>query len=254
MRTKPDRGPFRIGLIVPSSNVTVEIETPALLYRHQEASFTFHSSRMRMHTVSDAALKAMNAQRERCVAEVADAGCDALVYACLIALMAQGPGEHIRAETAVTQQLGELGHDGTAAVSSAGALVEALHALNARRIALVTPYMQPLAERMVSYLEAEGFTVTGWMALEEADNTAVGRVSGARVLEAARQLDLTHTDVLIISACVQMPSLGLIAPAEEEFGLPVISAATATAYVLLRKLGLSPVLSDAGQLLKGEKL
>jgi maleate cis-trans isomerase len=63
----------RIGLVVPSSNITVETEIPALLARHAGARFSFHSSRMRMHTVSPEQLRAMNAQRERCVDELADA-------------------------------------------------------------------------------------------------------------------------------------------------------------------------------------
>ena len=66
--------PHRIGLVVPSSNVTVETEVPALLARHADARFSFHSSRMRMHRVSPEELRAMNAQRERCVDELADAG------------------------------------------------------------------------------------------------------------------------------------------------------------------------------------
>ena len=45
-------GIHRIGLVVPSSNVTVETELPALLGRHPEASFSFHSSRMRMQRVA----------------------------------------------------------------------------------------------------------------------------------------------------------------------------------------------------------
>jgi maleate isomerase len=47
----------RIGLVVPSSNVTVETEIPALLARHAGARFSFHSSRMRMHTVSPEQLR-----------------------------------------------------------------------------------------------------------------------------------------------------------------------------------------------------
>ncbi|WIV55774.1 maleate cis-trans isomerase family protein [Amycolatopsis nalaikhensis] len=238
----------RVGLVVPSSNVTVETEIPALLARHKDTRFSFHASRMRMHQVSPEELRAMNAQRERCVDELADAGVDALLYACLVALMAQGPGEHQRTEKAVTEQLAARGRN-PAVLSSAGALVEGLEALGARRIALVTPYLRPLAEQVVAYLEAEGFEVVDWAALEVADNAEVGCIPGDRVLAAARGLDLARADALVISACVQMPSLALVAPAEEEFGLPVLSAATAGAYSLLRHLGLTPALTGAGRLL-----
>jgi maleate isomerase len=242
----------RIGLVVPSSNVTVETEVPALLARHADARFSFHSSRMRMHQVSPEELRAMNDQRERCVDELADAGVDALLYACLVALMAQGPGEHRRAEEAVTEQLGKAGQH-PAVLSSAGALVDALTALGARRIGLVTPYLRPLAEQVVGYLESEGFTVLDWAALEVGDNAEVGCIPGDRVLAAARGLDLTGADALVISACVQMPSLDLIEPAEAEFGLPVLSAATAGAWALLRALELPAVVPGAGALLAASR-
>ena len=238
----------RIGLVVPSSNITVETEVPALLARHAGARFSFHSSRMRMHTVSPEQLRAMNAQRERCVGELADAGVDALLYACLVAVMAQGPGEHRRTEDAVTAQLTTAGQR-PAVLSSAGALVQALSALGARRIALVTPYLRPLAQQVVNYLESEGFDVLDWAALEVDDNAEVGRIPGERVMAAARGLDLSGADALVISACVQMPSLELIGPAEQEFGLPVLSAATSGAHGLLRHLGVPAVLPGAGRLL-----
>ncbi len=68
-------------------------------------------------------------------------------------------------------------------------------------------------------------------------------------MEAARGLALDGADALVISACVQMPSLDLVGPAEREFGLPVVSAATAGAFTLLRHLGLAPELPGAGRLL-----
>jgi maleate isomerase len=242
----------RIGLVVPSSNVTVETEVPALLGRHASATFSFHSSRMRMHKVSPEELRAMNAQRERCVDELADAGVDALLYACLVAVMAQGPGEHRRTEDAVTAQLAAAGQL-PAVVSGAGALVEGLGALGARRIALVTPYLRPLAEQVVGYLESEGLEVLDWAALEVGDNAEVGCIPGERVMDAARGLGLDGADALVISACVQMPSLGLIGPAEAEFGIPVLSAATAGAFTLLRHLDLPTVLPAAGVLLGAER-
>ena len=238
----------RIGLVVPSSNVTVETELPRLLGRHPSATFSFHSSRMRMHTVSPEELRAMNAQRERCLDEVADAGVDALLYACLVALMAQGPGEHQRTEAAATAQFSGRGLDPLVA-SSAGSLVTALHALGAERIGLVMPYLRPIAQLVVDYLAAAGFDVVAWTALEVADNAEVGCIPGDRVRAAARKLDLTRADALVISACVQMPSLDLVADAEAELGLPVLSAATAGAFTLLDGLGLPVDLPGAGRLL-----
>lgn len=241
----------RVGLVVPSSNVTVETELPRILSGVAGAKFTFHSSRMRMHAVTPEQLRAMNAQRERCVLEIGDAGVDVLLYACLVAIMAAGPGEHRTVELAVVEQLA-TGGSGTKVLSSAGALLRALKDLNASRVALVMPYTRPLAEKVVDYVEDEGFRVADWRTLDVADNGEVGCIPGDRVLAAARALDLTGVDVLVLSACVQMPSLDLVQRAENEFGLPVISAATAGAYSILRSLGLPVDVPGAGALLRAD--
>ena len=58
-----------------------------------------------------------------------------------------------------------------------------------------------------------------------------------------------RADALVLSACVQMPSLASIQPVEDEAGLPVLSAATSTAFRILAELGLPPVVPRAGSLL-----
>lgn len=240
--------PYRIGLIVPSTNVTVETELPRILGRSRE-EFTFHATRMRMHSVTPEQLAAMNAQRERCVLEVGDTGADAVLYACLVAIMAMGPGHHREAEFRIAEQLGTGGSD-TKVASSAGALVRALTDLNARRVALVMPYMKPLAQSVVDYLQDEGFQIPQWAALEVANNAQVASIDGDQVMRAARSLDLSGVDALVISCCVQMPSLDLVQAAEDEFGLPVLSAATAGAYTLLHTLNLPIDIPGAGSLLR----
>lgn len=241
----------RIALIVPSSNVTVETEMPRLLARVEGVDFSFHSSRMRMHAVTPEQLRAMNAQRERCVLEVGDAGVDAVLYACLVAIMAGGPGSHRSTELAIAEQLA-LGGSGAKTLSSAGALVRALTDMGAEHVALVMPYMKPLAQQVVEYIEAEGFDVTDWRALEVADNAEVGCIPGERVLDAARELDLDGVDALVISCCVQMPSLDLVQAAEDELGVPVLSAATAGAYSLLRSLDIPVNIPGAGSILRAD--
>jgi len=247
----PTAAPVRVGLIVPSSNVTVETEMPRILAGADGLDVTFHSSRMRMHAVTPEQLRAMNAQRERCVLEIGDAGVDVALYACLVAIMATGPGEHRTVEHRVAEQLATGGSD-TKVLSSAGALVTALTDLGVRRVALVMPYLKPLAETVVAYVENEGFEVAGWRALEVADNSDVGCIPGDRVMEAARSLDLTGVDALVISCCVQMPSFDLVQAAEDELGLPVLSAATAGAYAILRSIGAPVDIPGAGSLLRAD--
>jgi maleate isomerase len=241
----------RIGLVVPSSNVTVETEMPRILSGVNGAEFTFHSSRMRMSAVTPEQLGAMNAQRERCLFEISDADVDIILYACLVAIMAAGPGEHRNVELAVAEQLA-TGGSATKVLSSAGALVSALTDMGAARVALVMPYVRPLARQVIAYIEAEGLSVSDWRALEVTDNRDVGRIAGGRVMAAVRSLDLTGVDALVISCCVQMPSLDLVQSAEDELGLLVISAATAGAYCILRSVGLPVDIPGAGSLLRAD--
>jgi maleate isomerase len=246
--------PTRVGLVVPSSNTTIETEVPEMLARRAAAtgeSWTFHSSRAVLHRVDAASLERMVGQVDRCASELSDARVDAIVYACLVALMARGPGAH----EGVERRLGEVAreHDGydPAISSSAGALVRALADHGLRRVAIVTPYVEALTEQVAAYLEAAGVTVTDAMSLGVDDNVRVAALDPMRLPRLASQLDLGTADAVIISACVQMPSLPAIPAAERLLDLPVLSAATATVHDLLVRLGRAPEIPDAGVLLGG---
>jgi maleate isomerase len=245
---------FRIGQIVPSSNTTMETEVPAIL-RAREAvlpdeRFTFHSSRMRMKNVTKEELATMDADSDRCAAELADARVDVLGYACLVAIMSMGKGYHCQSEQrleAVTAR------EGAAApvVTSAGALVHGLRTLEAKRIAMVAPYVQSLCLMVAEYLEHEGFEVVDTIALEIPDNLEVGRRDPLALVDIYKRLTLDGIDALVLSSCVQMPSLAAIPIVERECGLPVISAAVCTTYQMLQKLGLKTYAPEAGALLSG---
>jgi len=244
---------FRIGQIVPSSNTTMETEIPAMLTARQlirPERFTFHSARMRMKHVKKEELAAMDAQSDRCALELSDARVDVLGYACLVAIMAMGRGYHRESQ----QRLGQVVRDNdaqAAVITSAGALVEGLKVLGAKRIALVAPYMKPLTELVVDYIEHEGFEVKVWRALEISDNLAVARHDPANLPGIVSQLDLEGVDVIVLSACVQMPSLGAVAKVEAQTGKPVLTAAIATTYAMLKALDLEPIVPGAGALLSG---
>ena len=244
---------YRIGMIVPSSNTTMETEIPALLRRRDSERFTFHSARMRMQRVTEEQLREMDDASVQCAVHLSDARCDVLAYACLVAIMARGGGYHLTSEQRLARAAAENGAP-TPVVSSAGALVTTLRELGVRRVALIAPYVKPLTAAVASYIEESGIEVTETVSLEVQDNVAVGRLDPGHLPRIARGLGLGEVDALVLSACVQMPSLPVLAEVESELGLPVLSAATATARQILIALGLEPMIPDAGRALAGRAL
>ncbi|MEU5540135.1 Asp/Glu racemase [Streptomyces sp. NPDC020362] len=244
---------YRIGQIVPSSNVTMETEIPAILRARESVAperFTFHSSRMRMTHVTPEQLKSMDADSDRCAVELSDARVDVLGYACLVAIMSMGLGYHRTSEERLHARTAENGAPAPV-VTSAGALVHGLHTLGAEKIALVAPYMRPLTRTVVEYLTHEGIEVLDYTALEIPDNLDVAAHDPAELPGIARALQYTDADAVVLSACVQMPSLGAVEEAEQLLGKPVVSAAVCTAHQMLRTLGLPAVAPGAGHLLSG---
>lgn len=244
---------YRIGQIVPSSNTTMETEIPAILTARQAVHperFTFHSSRMRMKKVEKSELEAMDRDSDRCAIELSDAQVDVLGYACLVAIMSMGFGYHRISEKRLHERTVE-NNAPAPVVTSAGALVDGLHALGAKKIAVVCPYMKPLTKLVVDYIEHEGVQVQDYVALEIPDNLEVGRQDPQKLTEIYKRLDRKGIDALVLSACVQMPSAPVIDRVEQEAGVPVLSASVATTWQMLKRLDLSTQVPGYGQLLSG---
>ena len=244
---------FRIGMIVPSSNVTMEKEIPQML-RSLEGSkalqFTFHSSRMRLQRVSPEELKKMNGNAANAALELSDASVDVILYACLVAVMLEGKGAHLEAEERFKNSLAKE-NKSIPIVTSAGALVATLRDMKAAKVAVVAPYLPALTESVCDYLHAENIEVVSSCSLSVDDNLEVGRLDQRQLLEIARTLP-EDVDAVVLSACVQMPSLDVIEEAEKMLGKPVISAATATVYQIMKTLEIPPRIVGYGDLLAGK--
>lgn len=245
---------YRIGQIVPSSNTTMETEIPAMLTARYglfpDERFTFHSARMRMMHVTPEELKKMDVDSDRCALELSDARCDVLAYACLVAIMCQGPGYHKISQDRLSRVV-ESNNAPTPVLSSAGALVDSLGVMGFKKVAIITPYMKPLTQQVIDYIEDTGVEVTDSISLEVADNLAVGRLDPMNLIGHADRLDISQADAVVLSACVQMPSLPAIQKVEDRLGKPVLSASVATVYQILKTLGLQAKVPDAGYLLSG---
>jgi len=192
----------------------------------------------------------MDAESDRCALELSDARVDVLGYACLVAIMAMGRGYHRVSQKRLTERTAENGARAPV-VTSAGALVDALHVMGAKKIALVAPYMIPLTELVMDYIASEGFEIVDWRALEIPDNLEVGRHDPAKLPGIVAGMNYADADVIVLSACVQMPSLAAVSQVEAETGKPVLTASVATTYAILKALQLDPVVPGAGALLSG---
>lgn len=243
----------RVGLIVPSSNTTMETEIPRMLRRRPDGDrFTFHSSRSRLHSVTREELDRMVEDGERCAVEVSDADVAVIGYACLVALMTQGSGFHKTQGQRLEHAAAENGFE-VPVVTSAGALIDAAVALDAERIAVVAPYLKPITEVVISYIEGAGIEVVNSHSLEIAHNLSVGQIDPMSLIEHAMEIDSDRADAVVLSACVQCPSLPAIAAAEDRLEKPVFSASTATTFRILEALGLDTVIPGAGSLLDGSR-
>ena len=244
---------YRIGQIVPSSNTTMETEIPAMLRARESVEperFTFHSSRMRMKKVTKEELAAMDGDSDRCALELSDARVDVLGYACLVAIMSMGKGYHRVSEARLHQRTVDNGGPAPV-VTSAGALVDGLKVMGAKKVSIITPYMKPLTQLVIDYIENEGIEVVDSLSLEIPDNLEVGARDPRAPAELWRKLNLANVDAIVASACVQMPSLASIPLIEAVSGLPVVSSAVCTTYQMLSRLGLKTVAPQAGVLLSG---
>ena len=95
-----------------------------------------------------------------------------------------------------------------------------------------------------------GVEVVDAISLAVSDNCEVGRLDQDELVEfVATRLDVRGVDAVVLSSCVQMPSLRSLKKAEERLGLPCLSASAATTRCILRTLHLDPAIPGFGSYL-----
>lgn len=242
----------RIGQVVPSSNTTMETEVPEILRAVAASSGafrpTFHSARMRMKHVSREELAAMNAGAVQAIQHLADAPLDVAGFACLVAIMAMGKGYH-RAFAEEMTKIAEQEGATFPIVTSAGALVDEVKSFGAQRIAMLMPYSDQLSRLVADYIEAEGIVVQDYRNFSVTNNAEVGKIATDTLLRAMDDLQWRNVDLVVASACVQMPSLNAIEAIEKITGLPTTSAAICTSRAILRAVGINHDTRGFGSLL-----
>ena len=231
----------RIGLILPSVNVTMEPE----MARVMPAGVSIHTARVmtRGKTTPDS-YREMACDVERAAELLETADVDIVAYACT-------SGSIVEDEEPILERIRQITK--VPAVATAPAVVEALRRLGISAVAVATPYVEFVNEAERKYLEVRGFTVTAIKGLllgkTAGDRRAIGKQPAEVAFRLAREVDSPEAQGLFIS-CTNFATLPIIALLEREAGKPVVTSVQATAWALLRALGIRDKILGYGKLLE----
>ncbi|MFC7328079.1 Asp/Glu racemase [Marinactinospora rubrisoli] len=128
-----------------------------------------------------------------------------------------------------------------AAVTTSGALIRALEALEARRIAVVTPYVDTVTERLLGFLGEHGIDTVSSVGLGLLNH--IWKVTYSEVVEAVRDVDRPDAEAVFIS-CTNVLTYDIIAPLERMLGKPVLAANQVTMWAALQSIGRNAVAAD----------
>jgi len=245
MKAVADYRPYgwrgKIGLIVPSTNTINEPE----FWRMAPEGVTIHTARvLLLGKATTESYYAMADALDRAAKELATAEVDVVAYGCT--------------SGSIICPLPEL-LDGMArnvnapATAAAGAVVAALRALGARKVAVATPYVSFVNESEKRFLEEYGFEVTSLHGLElgetQEERRGIGRVPARHVYSMARTVDRPEADAIFVS-CTNLATLEVIADIERDLGKPVVTSNQACFWACLRLMGLNTAVAGCGRLLE----
>ena len=234
------------GLIVPANNGVVLPE----IYGALPDGVTAYETRMRAgaHVTNEAVTK-MVKEALGAGEMLAEAGVDMISYCCMGSSVLMGWDW----EDGV---LGQLGEAGKCPVTSANrAMLNAFHHLNAKTVALITPYPPVIDDAIPDFFASRNITVKSITKVdvksygdEPAHNRDIRYVEPKYLYRLAREVDLDGVDALGLLA-TDMETMSIIEAIETDRNIPVVSNNQAVVWEIVRTLGLDTAIPGYGRLL-----
>jgi maleate isomerase len=131
--------------------------------------------------------------------------------------------------------------------STGTAIVAALRALGARRIVLLTPYLEAVNQREIVFLAQHGLEVVDHHGLGLNTNAEMGKLSPDVFVEQAMQFAASGADAYFIS-CTAIRSAEVIGRLEQALQRPVITSNQAMVWNALRTSGIDDKVEGYGTL------
>ena len=236
---------LKIGVVMPSTNTIVQPETDAV----RVPGVTFHTGRIPITNrkiSSDNFLDHVAAMRggiETAVDQVKTAGIDCLIMAVALEAFWGGVAQ------SRTLREGLEAHAGVPVILGSDAVAEALRAVGATRIAVLTPHMPKGDTEVRGWLDEFGFTVARLKGLECSSPRAIAEVPQATIRTELEALDGEDVDALV-QVGTNLAGAAVAAELETTIGKPVIQINTVSAWAALRQGGVTDTVSGRGLILE----
>ncbi len=233
MKACDSRGVARIGVVTPYSNTNLEADLTLL----RPPGVSFHVVRAGGYDLdripdSDEMRRFARAGLSDVLGLIMAARPDILLYGCTSATLASGPVMDRDFRLAVEAEAG------VPAVTAAGALVDALKKLEARRIAFASPYTRTLNLEGAAFLNDAGFEVINTADVgRDLGSYGQGDLSPADVLELGLRASHVDADAIVLS-CTDMRAVEIIDELEQRTGRAVVTSNQAMVHAALVRLGL----------------
>lgn len=119
------------------------------------------------------------------------------------------------------------------------ALIAACKHLGAKRLALVSPYIASVSDRLRHVLAASGIATPHAFSFDEPLEENVARMSAESIAKAAIEIGLNADCDAVFLSCTNLRTLDVIDRVEAEIGKPVLSSNLVLGWHLCRLAGLS---------------
>lgn len=222
-----DDGHVRLGLVQLASDFTLENEWRQLL-----------GERVELYSTRTPCSPTVTAEGLRGLAQGLSQSSALLVPGLPLDVLAFGctSGSMLIGEQEVTRLLNQA-HPGVPVSNPWSAVKAALRGLNARRIAVLTPYIDEVNYPLHQGLQLAGHEVASFGSFNVLEDAEIPRIPAAAIEAAALALLAGQRVDALFLACTNLRTLGLLDALEKRLGLPVISSNQALFWHALQLAG-----------------
>lgn len=236
----------RIGIVVPSTNTSVQPESEMLRPRGVTNHIARISIKERPLTSEQAFLEHVQAMRDGmrgAIDQVMTCQPDHVIMA--VALEAFWGG--VQQADELQRELSERAKVGVSMGSTA--TVAALRRLGAKRIAVLTPHQPRGDEQVRHYFEDAGFEVKRLIGLKCASPVLIAHTTARQMIDALKSLDGDDIDALV-QVGTNLAAIEVCTQAERWVGKPVLAINAVTYWDALRRCGVEDRIAGYGSVLE----